>query len=43
MPQTYLKKESYDELVQRHLDASQFVNDATEAALKELKKKAGPA
>ncbi len=30
------------ELVRRRLDPSQFVDDATEAALKELKKKAGP-
>lgn len=38
MPQVYVAKESYDQIVRRGLDVQEFVDAAVKAALREVKR-----
>ena len=39
MPSVYLRKDLYNEIVNQHLDVTDFVNKAVAEALKSLKEK----
>jgi post-segregation antitoxin (ccd killing protein) len=39
LPQVYLKKELYDQLVKKGLDVSEFLNATVEAALRQTGRK----